>query len=333
MLDIARDRELLFLGTRLRRLAEQMQGDVTLVAQRAGIVLQPGQYPILAMVEANGPTAIGELSRRLGLSQPAATKAVDRLVASGLAARSGGAGDRRERRVGLTEAGRALLERSRREIWPLVETAVGETLAGLSGGFLEQIAAIEGRLAARSLQSRADGVGVPLVPAEAADLPEVAALMNRAYRGRDGVRGWTHEAETLDGDRTSVAMLADDLARAPRRLLLWRREGDGRLLGCVWIEPEGEGTWYLGSLTVDPAEQNARLGRRLLAAAESRIEAGGGREIRMTVVNVREALIAWYERRGYRLTGETEPFPYDDPRFGVPKRPDLAFVVLRKRLG
>ena len=53
----------------------------------------------------------------------------------------------------------------------------------------------------------------------------------------------------------------------------------------------------------------------------------------MTVVNVRDTLIAWYRRRGYILTGEAEPFPYDDARFGVPKRDDLSFVVLRKRLG
>jgi hypothetical protein len=52
----------------------------------------------------------------------------------------------------------------------------------------------------------------------------------------------------------------------------------------------------------------------------------------MTVVNLRDTLIAWYERRGYAPTGETEPFPYGDARFGAPRRDDLAFVVLRKRL-
>lgn len=52
----------------------------------------------------------------------------------------------------------------------------------------------------------------------------------------------------------------------------------------------------------------------------------------MTVVNVRDTLIAWYIRRGYFLTGETEPFPYDDNRFGTPLRDDLAFVVLEKVL-
>ena len=58
----------------------------------------------------------------------------------------------------------------------------------------------------------------------------------------------------------------------------------------------------------------------------------GGTEIRMTVVNVRAALIEWYKRRGYEMTHETRPFPYGDERFGTPKRDDLYFVVLQKRL-
>ena len=52
----------------------------------------------------------------------------------------------------------------------------------------------------------------------------------------------------------------------------------------------------------------------------------------MTVIAQRHELIAWYERRGYRLTGERRPFPATDPRFGLPKRDDLEFVVLEKLL-
>jgi GNAT superfamily N-acetyltransferase len=93
-----------------------------------------------------------------------------------------------------------------------------------------------------------------------------------------------------------------------------------------------EETWYLGSLATDPNGQNAGAGKALLAAAEQRVKAEGGNSICMTVVNVRDTLIAWCIRRGYHLTGETEPFPYDDDRFGMPLRDDLAFVVLEKVL-
>jgi GNAT superfamily N-acetyltransferase len=156
--------------------------------------------------------------------------------------------------------------------------------------------------------------------------------MNRAYRGEGAEAGWTTETAYIDGDRTTMTLLRQDLAASPgAEFLLWRLPS-GDLQGCVWLEPLGRGEWYLGSLTVDPAAQNAGLGRQLLAASEAWVLAQGGRDIKMTVVNVREALIAWYLRRGYQRTDETEPFAYDDLRFGVPRRPDLCFVVLRKQL-
>jgi GNAT superfamily N-acetyltransferase len=176
-----------------------------------------------------------------------------------------------------------------------------------------------------------------LVAAIEDDFAEVVALANMAYRGTDSTPGWTTEAAYITGQRLDDASLRKSLAEEPRaRLLIWRDEADlahGQLLGTVWLEPEDENVWYLGLLTVRPDVQNRQLGRALLAAAEAYAKDAGGRKIRMTVVNVRATLIAWYERRGYVLTGESEPFPYGDERFGKPLRDDLEFVVLEKLLG
>jgi ribosomal protein S18 acetylase RimI-like enzyme len=100
----------------------------------------------------------------------------------------------------------------------------------------------------------------------------------------------------------------------------------------MWLEPKQDDVWYLDLLTVRPELQNRQLGRTLLAASEEFAKQRGAQRIRMTVVNLRETLIAWYLRRGYTLTGETKPYPYDDNRFGTPLRDDLHFVVLEKHL-
>lgn len=175
---------------------------------------------------------------------------------------------------------------------------------------------------------------MPLYAATAQDLPAVAALVNSAYRGETSRQGWTTEADYLDGQRTDVATLQADLAATPgAQLLILRDDPAGPLLGSVWLEPVGDGeTWYLGMLTVRPDLQDRQLGRGLLEGAERAAAAQGARRIRMTVVSIRDTLIAWYERRGYALTGETRPFPYEDERFGQPRRPDLGFVLLEKAL-
>jgi ribosomal protein S18 acetylase RimI-like enzyme len=174
---------------------------------------------------------------------------------------------------------------------------------------------------------------MPLHLADPSELPAVADLVNSAYRGETSRRGWTTEADYIGGQRTDAETLRRDLAAMPgARLLIWRDAPDAERLGCVWLEPAGEAVWYLGMLTVRPDLQDRRLGRTMLDAAEAEACGLGARRIRLTVVGLRETLIAWYQRRGYALTGETLPFPYADARFGVPTRDDLVFVVMEKAL-
>lgn len=170
-----------------------------------------------------------------------------------------------------------------------------------------------------------------LAEATEADFPEVIALTNRAFRHTGEGASWNAE-DMIAGDRIDASLLREELAAEPEgRLLIWR-DAAGEHLGHVRLEPAGGGAWYLGMLTVRPDRQDQKLGRRLLAAAEDWVRGRGGVKIRMTVIDKRETLIAWYLRRGYAATGETKPFPYDDTRFGRPLRDDLAFTVLEKAL-
>ena len=169
-------------------------------------------------------------------------------------------------------------------------------------------------------------------PARPDDSDAVAALVNGAYRGERAETGWTTEAGYMTGRRTDAATVRATVEGGSATVLLLRREAGGALLGCVSVEPLADGAWYLSMLSIDPARQADGLGRRLLDAGEDFARRRGGTRVRITVIQVRDTLIAWYERRGYRRTGETEPFPYGDERFGVPLRPDLYFVVFDKPL-
>jgi ribosomal protein S18 acetylase RimI-like enzyme len=171
-----------------------------------------------------------------------------------------------------------------------------------------------------------------LHPAVEADYPAIIDLANLAYRGTGPSASWNIE-NFIEGQRLNESLLREDLAAKPEaHLLTVRDDADQSLLGTVWLDPGKDGVWYLGLFTVRPDLQNRQLGRTLLAAAEDFAKERGAHRIQMTVINVRDILIAWYERRGYTLTGETKPFPYGDERFGRPLRDDLYFVVLEKNL-
>jgi ribosomal protein S18 acetylase RimI-like enzyme len=165
------------------------------------------------------------------------------------------------------------------------------------------------------------------------DLDAIARLVNSAYRGDSSRLGWTTEADLLGGQRTDPETLRAELdAHAGAVLLTLRDAPEGELLGSVWLDPRDADVWYLGMLTVRPDLQARQLGRTLLTEAEAFAAARGARRMRMSVINVRETLIAWYERRGYVRTGDSVPFPYGDARFGLPQRDDLRFDVLEKPL-
>ena len=175
-------------------------------------------------------------------------------------------------------------------------------------------------------------VGGPLTfrAAQARDIGPVVALVESAYRGDSGRRGWTTESDLLDGQRTDPQGVAEVLGKSGSRILI--AESAGVLLACCHLERQGEAC-YFGMFAVDPSQQGSGVGKQMMQEAEriARDEWQCER-MEMTVISVRDELVAWYERRGYRRTGAYKPFPYGDERFGIPKRDDLRFELLVKDL-
>jgi GNAT superfamily N-acetyltransferase len=164
------------------------------------------------------------------------------------------------------------------------------------------------------------------------DVPAIVALVESAYRGASSRAGWTTEADLLDGQRTD-AEAVHSIVEAPDRVVLLALGDAGDLVACCELRERPAGVAYFGMFAVVPTVQGGGVGRIVLETAERWVvEQWGATRMEMTVLAQREDLIAWYERRGYRRTGQTAPFPYGDERFGLPRRPDLYFVLLEKEL-
>lgn len=163
-----------------------------------------------------------------------------------------------------------------------------------------------------------------IAAATPADAPALKALLEAAYRGDSARRGWNHEADILDDERIGIEELEALLADPAVTILIAR--DDETLIGCVAVTRKDSAMGYLGMLCVLPTLQSGGLGRRLLDAAEDHGRAIGIMRMEMTVIDSRDSLIAWYERRGYASTGERRPFP-------VLRDPPVNFVVLEKLLG
>lgn len=159
----------------------------------------------------------------------------------------------------------------------------------------------------------------------------IVGLVESAYRGDASRCGWTTEADLLDGQRTDTEAVSAIVAGRGSVMLV--AEAGGQLAGCCQLERRPGGEVYFGMFAVRPGWQGRGRGQEILAEAERLArEEWGAATMVMTVLAQRPDLIAWYQRRGYRRTGRSRPFPYGDERSGIPRRPDLSFAELAKRL-
>lgn len=150
-------------------------------------------------------------------------------------------------------------------------------------------------------------------------------LINSSYRGDSARVGWTHESDLVGGLRTDAKELISMIG-VPGESFLLAFSGDD-LVGCVHLKDDGQGL-YFGMLSVRPALQNARIGSALLNEIESRARREDKNFIRLSVIHLRRELIAYYERKGFRLTGRSESFPEKYPA----KIPGLLLVEMKKTL-
>lgn len=162
------------------------------------------------------------------------------------------------------------------------------------------------------------------------DIPKLIQLINSAYRGEESKKGWTTEAEILDGIRIDENTLVEYLNRNDVSILKCCNE-IGEIYGTVYLEfnvPE----LYLGMLAVSPILQGKGIGKVLLKEAEILALKHKCDKIAISVISTRTELIEWYSRNGYVETGNSIAFEEIDKRFGEPKMNNIRLIGMEKSL-
>ena len=189
--------------------------------------------------------------------------------------------------------------------------------------------------------------------AEVSDIDALEQLLNRCYRQ---AAGWTNEADLVGGIRTTKDELLAVINDPKHYVFIYpktttgERDGKetGELLGCIAVDIKDEVTTnqragnqkaYIGMFAVLPELQGHGVGHQILQAAEtfaqrhlqSNIQASAQNPARLTmsILSHRPELLAYYQRRGYQLNGNSMPFPVDGNN-GEPKRQDLELLELEK---
>ncbi|PXA85274.1 MarR family transcriptional regulator [Nostoc sp. 3335mG] len=294
--DILVDLGELFLGSRLKRLAERLQADATRVARAAGLAIQPAQFPLLAAIDRYGPLTVGEAVDTLGLSQPAVTRCATGLVEAGLIEVERSDTDLRQKRLHLSEAGRAAMAQAKRSMWPQLDGAVKQLCAPLSGSLLDQVAQIEAALEHMPLEERARRWAPSLRIREyedalAEDFHRInAEWISSMFRLEDNdVQILTHPRELIV-DRGGVILFVE-------------AEGLGVVGTCALIRIE-EGVYELTKMGVLESARGRKAGEFLLAATLERAKAMGIGTLYLLTNSRCASAIHLYEKLGFEHDAE-----------------------------
>lgn len=150
-----------------------------------------------------------------------------------------------------------------------------------------------------------------------ADIPAITRLINLAYGGGASDKAWTHEGTLFEGDRTHEAEVAENLS-APGNLFLLGWAGEALVSSTLMKFPDDAA--YVGLLAVRPDLQGGGVGKQVLAECERLARERGAKRMTMMVISThRPELVAYYQRRGYQLTG----------RYGEFSRPAVRELAAR----
>lgn len=301
--DILAEHGILFLGSRLKRVADRMQAEATEVLERLELGVQPSQVILLAALDRFGPLSVGEAVEALGTSQPAVTRLVATLVEAGLVSADRGTRDQRSKTLDLTESGRALVVRIKSTLWPAVRAAAESLTADLSGSFLQQLEGLEANLARRSLTARVEDARKTATPAlNGLRIVEYSEALAPAFA--EITREWVEGFFKIENeDRRIIEDPQGTIIDRGGFILFVEAEGLGIVGTCALIKIE-DGVFELTKMGVKASARGRKAGEFLLDAVLKRAEAMGLDELFLLTNDKLGAAVHLYEKAGFQHDAE-----------------------------
>lgn len=278
-----------FLGSRLKRLAERLQGGAARFVGSLGINVQPTHMGLLAALD-RSPMTIGELGDAVGTSQPGVTRGIGQLLALGLVEEIRGA-DRRQRTLRLSADGAVIMARIKLEVWPQLERAVKSITDELSGSFLEQIASIEQAISEKPLERRAAEASTRL------QLREYSPELQPAFH--DINVEWISTMFTLEAADREVLEDPQTHVLDPGGAILFVESTDLGIIGTCALRKTGPNSAELTKMGVKAAARGLKAGEFLLARAIDRAHHMGIDDLYLLTNSKCAAAIHLYEKLGF----------------------------------
>jgi DNA-binding MarR family transcriptional regulator/N-acetylglutamate synthase-like GNAT family acetyltransferase len=274
------------LGSRLKRLAERLQAGAERIATDCGLPTQPSQMPLLTALYREGPMTVGEAVEVLGISQPAVTRIMSRLIEMDLVETMRDDRDQRSKTMVLTPQGRAAMELAVTLLWPRLRAAVGE-LCDVPA-LLALVTEAEQALADRPLDRRPRG-GLAIRRFSDALAPDFYRINAQ----------WIEDMYQLEQTDIEVLQHPRERIIAPGGDILFVEDPELGIVGTCALQKTGERQFELTKMGVLDSARGRKAGEFLLQAIIARADALGCDRLYLLSNSKSAAAIHLYEKLGF----------------------------------
>ena len=261
------------IGTRMRRLYEQMSADADRVYKETGTDFRVGYFYVVYALHKRGSMPISEISRLAGFSHSAVSQTVKKLMKFGWL-ETCSTEDGRQKLVSLTDAGNKLIEELM-PLWLALERAVKTAMLEANVDLLAALDGLENALSAKSMYERLreervirDKPAFEIVPYDTA-YRQAFYDLNIAWV-RQYFKVEAIDEKVLSDPEGTILDKGGEIFFAV---------ADGRAVGAVAMKAEGDGRFELTKLGVDATVRKGGMGRALCEKVIERFRARGGKTL------------------------------------------------------
>lgn len=290
----------LALASRLKRLAERLQRDVSGLYKELEVDFEPRWFTVTYALARQSPMSVGELAIALGVTHPAVLQAVNEMTQKGLIETSKDPRDDRRRLVQLSSLGSETAA-ALAPVWQAVQDATRSLLRMADQNLLSGLEAMEQELSRESVAARARRQ-LASDPHPAIEILEYRQEWKSHFRrlNEEWLTGEFH-LEAVDEQ-----ILGDPEGEVLERggAILFARV-HAAIVGTCALLPLGGGDWELAKMAVRSSTRRRGVGRALTHAALDRVRERGGQSLHLATSPLLEPALALYRQLGFRETAQS----------------------------
>lgn len=286
----------LALGSRLRRVSDQLFQDVADIYQELGVSLNPRFFPLFYLIHTQGAQNITGAAKKLAVSHPAISKTAAEMLKEQLLCKTVDPQDERRQLLTLGPVGKALLTELE-PVWTEIRLEIQRRLAQQQHNLLKALDEFEFTINTESLARNV------IERCEQNRHQQVDIIdWDPSYREYfyELNMQWLQQYFAKDICPRDIAQLKqpETYYLAKGGIILFAKLRD-QIVGCCALEFYNDQTYYLTKTAVSPNYQNKGIGRQLVLAALDKVRKRSAKEVCLETASQLQAANHLYRQLGF----------------------------------